>query len=118
NRRQDIGVRRHEKLRADVEQIKKLAVRVGDTGLLPLGKIVEFQTLKTVEPIFRDAGQRRAALMVNLNTRDIEGYVREAERRIRAEVKLPENYLVEFGGQFENLQQARTRLFVVFPATL
>ncbi len=118
NKRYDIVVRMPEQLRADDEQIKKLPLRVGDTGLLPLGKVVEFKTLKTVEPIFRDAGQRRAALMVNLNTHDIEGYVREAERRIKAEVKLPENYLVEFGGQFENLQQARTRLFVVFPATL
>ncbi len=118
NRRYDIVVRMPEQLRADVEQIKKLPVRVGDMGLLPLGKVVEFQTLKTVEPIFRDAGQRRAALMVNLNTRNIEGYVREANRRIREQVKLPKNYLVEFGGQFENLQKARTRLAVVVPATL
>src|SRR5437867_13418427 len=107
-----------EQLRADDEQIKKLPVRVGETGLLPLGKVMEFQTLKTVEPIFRDAGQRRAALMVNLKTHDIEGYVRDAERRIKEQVKLPENYLIEFGGQFENLQKARARLFVVVPATL
>src|SRR5437879_4625092 len=58
------------------------------------------------------------SLMVNLKTRDIEGYVREAERRIKEQVKLPENYLVEFGGQFENLQKARTRLMFVVPATL
>src|SRR5881409_1881344 len=118
NKRYGIVVRMPEQLRADDEQIKKLPLRVGDTGLLPLGKVVEFQTLKTVEPIFRDAGQRRAALMVNLKIRDIEGYVREAERRIKAAVKLPENYLIEFGGQFENLQKARARLFVVVPATL
>ncbi len=37
---------------------------------------------KTIEPIQHDDGLRRAALMVNLDTRDIEGYVREAERRI------------------------------------
>src|SRR5712691_261228 len=118
NRRYDIVVRMPEQLRADDEQIKKLPVRVPDTGMIPLGKVVEFQTLKTVEPIFRDAGQRRAALMVNLKTRDIEGYVRAADQRIKAQVKLPEGYLVEFGGQFENLQKARTRLMVVVPATL
>src|SRR5213596_2267703 len=118
NRRYDIVVRMPEELRADDEEMKKVPLRVGEAGMLPLGQVVDFQTVKTVEPIFRDAGQRRAALMVNLNTHDIEGYVREAERRIKAEVKLPENYLVEFGGQFENLQQARARLYVVFPATL
>ena len=118
NKRYDIVVRMPEQLRADDEQIKKLPVRVGDTGLLPLGKVVEFHTLKTVEPIFRDSGQRRAALMVNLKTRDIEGYVRTAEQRIKDQIKLPANYLIEFGGQFENLQKARTRLGVVVPATL
>src|SRR5882724_658767 len=118
NKRRSIVVRMPEQLRADDEQIKKLPVRVGQDGLLPLGQVVEFQTLKTVEPILRDAGQRRAALMANLKTRDIEGYVRRAEALIKQEVKLPENYIVEFGGQFEHLQQARTRLAVVVPATL
>src|SRR5437867_6225621 len=118
NKRYDIVVRMPEQLRGADEQMKKLPLRVGEHGLLPLGKAVEFQTVKTVEPILRDEGQRRAALMVNLKTRNIEGYVREAERRIKEQVKLPENYLVEFGGQFENLQKARTRLMVVVPATL
>ncbi len=118
NKRRDIIVRMPEELRADDEQIKKLPVRVGATGLISLGQVVEFQTLKTVEPILRDAGQRRAALMVNLKTRDIEGYVRDAEALIKQQVKLPENYIIEFGGQFEHLQQARARLMVVVPATL
>jgi cobalt-zinc-cadmium resistance protein CzcA len=117
-KRHDIVVRMPEQLRADDEQIKKLPVRVGATGIVPLGSLVEFQTLKTVEPILRDDGHRRAALMVNLKTSDIEGYVRAAEQRIQQEVKLPENYIVEFGGQFENLQKARTRLAVVVPTAL
>ncbi|HEY0548570.1 MAG TPA: CusA/CzcA family heavy metal efflux RND transporter, partial [Verrucomicrobiae bacterium] len=119
NRRFDIAVRMPEQLRADDEEIKKLPLRVGDSGMLPLGQVVEFSTLKTVEPIQRDEGQRRAALMVNLKTRDIEGYVRAAQQTIQQEVKLPEGYLVEFGGQFEkNLQQARARLAVVVPTAL
>ncbi|MGI8967241.1 MAG: efflux RND transporter permease subunit, partial [Limisphaerales bacterium] len=118
NRRYDIVVRMPEGMRADDEEIKKLPLRVGDSGLLPLGKVVEFETLKTVEPIQRDDGQRRSALMVNLKTRDIEGFVKDAERRIQQKVKLPENYIVEFGGQFKNLQQARTRLAVVVPSAL
>jgi cobalt-zinc-cadmium resistance protein CzcA len=56
--------------------------------------------------------------MVNLATRDIEGYVRAAERSIREQVKMPEGYIVEFGGQFENLQDARARLAVVVPSAL
>src|SRR5436190_852060 len=118
NRRFDIVVRMPEQLRADDNEIKKLPLRVGDSGMLPLGQVVEFSTLQTVEPIQRDEGQRRAALMVNLKTHDIEGYVRAAEQTIHQQVKLPEGYLVEFGGQFENLQQARARLAVVVPTAL
>ena len=118
SKRNDIVVRMPEELRADDEQIKKLPVRVGETGLVPLGKLVEFETLKTVEPIRHDDGLRRAALMVNLKTRNIEGFVRDAERRIKEQVKLPENYIVQFGGQFENLQQARARLAIVVPTAL
>ena len=118
NRRYDIVVRMPESLRADDAEIQKLPVRVGDAGLLPLGKLVEFTTLKTVEPIQREDGQRRAALMVNLKVRDIEGYVRAAEQAIREQVKMPEGYIVQFGGQFQNLQDARARLAVVVPSAL
>ena len=118
DKRNDIVVRMPEELRADDEQIKKLPVRVGETGIVPLGKLVEFETSKTVEPILRDDGHRRAALMVNLKTRDIEGFVHAAEQRIKDQVKLPENYIVEFGGQFQNLQEARTRLAFVVPSAL
>ncbi len=118
NRRFDIAVRMPEELRADDEEIKKLPLRVGENGLLPLGNVVEFTALKTVEPIQRDEGHRRAALMVNLKTRNIEGFVRAAEQTIQQQVKLPDGYLVEFGGQFKNLQEARTRLAVVVPAAL
>jgi len=118
NRRRSIVVRMPEELRADDEQIKKLPLRVGETGLIHIGSVVDFKTLKTVEPILRDDGQRRAALMVNLGGRDVQGFVRDAEERIRSQVQLPENYLVEFGGQFKNLQEARTRLAVVVPSAL
>ncbi|MDO8541169.1 MAG: CusA/CzcA family heavy metal efflux RND transporter [Opitutaceae bacterium] len=117
-RTRDIVVRLPDELRADDGQIKRLEVRVGEHGRVPLGQLVTMETVSTVEPIQRDDGHRRAALMVNLRTRDIEGYVREAERRIQQQVTLPRDYIVEFGGQFENLEQARARLAVIVPAAL
>jgi heavy metal efflux system protein len=107
-----------EALRADDAQIKALPLRVGETGLIHLGQVVDFKTIKVVEPIARDDGHRRAALMVNLSGRDVEGYVHDAEQRIAQQVKLPEGYIIEFGGQFKNLVEARARLAVVVPASL
>ena len=117
-KRHEIVVRMPENLRADDEKIRQLPLRVGDHGLLKLGQVVDFKTVKVVEPILRDAGHRRAALMVNLGRRDVEGFVRDAEQRIKQQVKMPEGYLIEFGGQYKNLQEARARLAIVVPAAL
>jgi cobalt-zinc-cadmium resistance protein CzcA len=118
DKRHEIVVRMPEQLRADDEQIKALPLRVGETGLVHLGRVVDFETVKVVEPILRDDGHRRAALMVNLGGRDIESFVRDAEQRIRDQVKMPEGYIFEFGGQFKNLQEARARLMIVVPTAL
>jgi cobalt-zinc-cadmium resistance protein CzcA len=50
--------------------------------------------------------------------RDTEGFVKEAEAKLRDRLELPAGYYFEFGGQFENLQAARTRLAILVPATL
>ncbi len=118
DKRRDIVVRMPEALRADDAQIKALPLRVGDNGLIHLGKVVEFKTIKVTEPINRDEGHRRAALMVNLGGRDVESFVHDAEQRIAKDVQLPEGYIIEFGGQFKNLQEARARLMIVVPSSL
>jgi cobalt-zinc-cadmium resistance protein CzcA len=117
-KRHEIVVRMPEDLRADDEKIRQLPLRVGEHGLIKLGQVVDFKTVKVVEPILRDDGHRRAALLVNLGGRDVEGFVRDAEQRIKQQVKMPDGYLIEFGGQYKNLQEARARLAIVVPAAL
>jgi cobalt-zinc-cadmium resistance protein CzcA len=118
NRRFDIVVRLPEANRENLEEVKNLPVRVGDFGMVPLAKLATLHKVDSVDPIRRDSGQRRAAILVNLSGRDVESFVREAEEKVKAEVKLPEGYVVEFGGAFKNLQEARGRLAVLVPATL
>jgi heavy metal efflux system protein len=118
NRRFDIVVRLDEKDRENLDAIRALPVRVGGTGIVPLGTLAEIERTKTVSPILRDSTQRRSALMVNLRGRDVESWVREAEAKVREQVKFPEGYTLEFGGQFENLREAKARLAIVVPTAL
>lgn len=118
NRRFDIVMRLDEPARANIEYLKQIPVRVGEHGLLPLGDLVEITQVPTVSPILRDSGQRRSAILVNIKGRDMESFVREAEERVRKSIELPEGYSIEFGGQFENLQQARARLAFIVPGAL
>jgi heavy metal efflux system protein len=118
NRRFDIVVRLNEADRENLDTIRALPVRVGEAGMLPLGAVAGIERVKTVSPIMRDSAQRRAALMVNLRGRDVESWVREADAKMREQVQLPEGYNVQFGGQFENLREAKARLAIVVPAAL
>ncbi|HEV8712917.1 MAG TPA: CusA/CzcA family heavy metal efflux RND transporter [Candidatus Binatia bacterium] len=118
NRRFDIVVRLAEKDRESLDAIRALPVRVGESGMLALGELADIQRVSTVSPIMRDSGQRRSALLVNLEDRDVESWVREAEAKVREQVKFPAGYTVEFGGQFENLLEAKARLAIVVPAAL
>jgi cobalt-zinc-cadmium resistance protein CzcA len=118
NRRFPIVVRLAEERRHDMAAMKRLPVRAEGGGLLALGQVAKFEMQEQVGAVTRESGQRRAAILVNLRGRDVEGYVNEALARIKAEVKFPRGYYFEFGGQFENLQKARARLMVIVPMAL
>ena len=60
-----------------------------------------------------------SVVRTNVRGRDIGSFVAEAKRRLQSELKLPPGrYFYEFGGQFEHLQRARTRLMVVVPVAV
>jgi len=118
NRRFDIVVRLQEQAREDLSVLENLPVRVGESGLVPVKNVARFKRTASVDPIRRDSGQRRAAILVNLRGRDVESFVREAQQKIKTSVKLPQGYTIEFGGQIKNLKEARLRLAVVVPIAL
>jgi cobalt-zinc-cadmium resistance protein CzcA len=118
NRRFDIVVRLAENLREQVDELKRLPVRVDDGGLLTLGQVADFKVGEQVAAISREFSQRRAAIMINLRGRDVESFVLEAQAKVAAQIKLPDGYSIEFGGQFKNLQEARARLMIVVPVAL
>lgn len=117
NRRYDIVVRLSETNRANLPALARLPVRAGETGLVPLGKIAKLSFRDEVNMIEREGGQRRVGIEVNLATRDLETWVNRAKEKLSS-VTLPQGYWIEFGGQFENLVQARRRLMFVVPLTL
>lgn len=113
-----IVVRMPEALRAEPSAILALPLRVGEFGMVPLSRVARLRQTPAVEPILHDGGKRRAALMVNLATSDLAGYVAKAQAAVNDQVKLPPGYRIEFGGQFHQLEAANRRLELVVPAAL
>jgi len=118
NRRYPIVVRMNDGERSRLTEMAQLSVRTEEGNLIPLGLVTKTEVAQKIDTIFRETFQRRMAIMVNLRGRDVASFVEEAERRIAQEVKLPDGYYIQFGGQFENLQKAKARLVIVVPATL
>lgn len=120
SRRYEVVVRLPESMRNDIDRLKALPVRTAENdGIqVPLSRLAEIGVAERIGSMTRENTQRRVSILVNVRGRDTEGFVREAEDRLRRDLKLPSGYWWEFGGQFENLQAARERLAIVVPAAL
>ncbi len=87
-------------------------------AILPLKALAEIREVDRPSTITREWGRRLIKVQVNVRDRDIASFVEEAKAKVAAGVKLPEGYLIEWGGQFENLERSQNRLMLVVPLTL
>src|SRR5712671_2127865 len=123
DRRFQIVVRVPEVQRNDVEALGALPVMLPEVngsprGSVPLRQLASFGFSEGLNEISRDNGKRRIFVEANVRGRDIGSFVDEAQAGIARDVRLPPGSYLEWGGQFENLQQAVRRLEVVVPICL
>jgi cobalt-zinc-cadmium resistance protein CzcA len=117
-RRFALQVRYGPTYRNDVETIRKL--KIGDlTGRqIPLEDLADIRLEDGVYEVNRQDRHRRALIQANVRGRDLASCVAEAQRQVAADVPLPQDYHLEWGGTFKNLQSAAKRLAIVTPVTL
>ncbi|MCR4418003.1 MAG: efflux RND transporter permease subunit [Ignavibacteria bacterium] len=118
DKRFDLVVRFAPEARSDVETIKNILVPSPNGSTIPLSQVADVFVEEGPAQISREHNQRRIVVEVNVRGRDIGSFVEEAEKKIYAQVKLPTGYYLEWGGTFENLQNARERLMIVVPLAL
>ncbi len=118
DRRYPIVVRLNEKDREDLDTIKSLPVGLAGNATTPLSNLAKMEFKDTFGSVNRENSSRRSTVMINLRGRDTESFVNEAQKVVSEKVKIPEGYFVEWGGNFKNLQQAKSRLMVLTPLAL
>jgi cobalt-zinc-cadmium resistance protein CzcA len=101
-----------------IEDFGRLPIGVQDGQPLPLAQVASINEEDGPAQISRHSMRRRLRIDVNIRGRDLLGFVEDAQARVAAGVPLPENYDIEWGGQFENFQRASARLGVVLPVAL
>src|SRR5262249_30104260 len=112
-------VRLPEAMRASPETIGAMLLSTPSGERIPLSRLATVQVGEAPSEIKREWGQRRITVTCNIRGRDMGSFVAEAQARVADEVRLPSGrYHLEWGGQFENLERARTRLLIVVPLAL
>ena len=117
-KRFDIQVRLDAAFRDSPQMIGDIPIRTQSGALVPLSRVATVETDEGYSFVRREQLQRYAVLQLDVKGRDVDGFVKEADAKIRSQVKLPEGYWIEWGGAFENQQRAMARLAVIVPLTI
>jgi cobalt-zinc-cadmium resistance protein CzcA len=118
-RRFPMVVRLPERFRRDREALAAFPLTAPGGERVPLSAVADITETDGPAEISRENAARLIIVEGNVRGRDIGGFVAELRELFDSgAVRLPEGYRVEFGGQFENLERARTRLMIVVPVAL
>jgi len=85
---------------------------------VPLRSLADVSSVEGASTINREWGRRLIRVQCNVSGRDVSSFVEEAKRKIDESIILQEGYVIDWGGQFENLERARLRLMIMIPVTL
>lgn len=114
----DLQVRMSPDYASYPEDIERLPVATESGALLTLDRVTQASLEPGYASITREWSKRRVVVQVNVRDRDVGSFVDEVGRRISSEIKFEPGYYVRYGGQFENMERARTRLALVVPLAL
>lgn len=102
----NLVVRAAEHDRCDMERIRDLMIDTPDGRKIPLANVAEVRSAMGPNTINRENVKRKIVISANASGRDLRSVVNDIQKRINSEIKLPEGYHVEYGGQFESEQNA------------
>ena len=114
----DMVVRFDKAHRQDISNIQNTSVRLPDGNTLPFSEFAKINYTTGPAKISRDNTKRRIVIGVNVRNRDLESVVKDVQSIIENKIDIPQGYTVEYGGQFENLRSAKSRLMVAVPIAL
>ena len=106
----DLTVRVKDDLRDKMEKIGNLMIDTEDGGKVPLNYVAEIRSAMGPNTISRENVKRKIVISANVADRDLRSVVNDIQERVDKQIKLPEGYHIEYGGQFESEQAASRTL--------
>lgn len=106
----DLTVRVKDNLRDEMEKIRNLMIDTGNGQKIPLNYVAEIRSAMGPNTISRENVKRKIVISANVADRDLRSVVNDIQAQVDAQIKLPEGYHIEYGGQFESEQAASRTL--------
>ncbi|WP_222536769.1 CusA/CzcA family heavy metal efflux RND transporter [Pedobacter polysacchareus] len=117
-KRFELVVRLDNDNRKDLADVQQLLIPTPAGNQIPLSQVATVELEDSPSQIQRENTQRRVLVGFNVNGRDVESIVNELQEKVEEQIKLPAGYTVAYGGSFENLNEAKSRLSVAVPVSL
>lgn len=117
-KRFELVVRLKEQYRQNIEDVRSLYVSLPNGNQIPITEVASIEFKQGAMQVSREDAKRRITVGVNVRERDVESLVEEIQQKLDAKLKLDPGYYVTYGGQFENLVEAKARLSVAVPVAL
>ena len=114
----DIAARYIPEARVDASAIGDILMHAPGGEVVPLSQLADIHVVDGASMIARRENRRQVTVRTNIRGRDQGGFVAEAQQVLKREIPLQKGYEVEWGGQFENLERARHRLYYIMPVTI
>jgi heavy metal efflux system protein len=117
-----LAVRLDPRFRNSIDEVRTVKVAYqaanGTNAYIPLSELADISLDTGASFIYRERSQRYVPVKFSVRGRDLGSTVAEAQERVAKAIKLPNGYRIVWAGEFEDLQNAKSRLMIVVPITL
>jgi cobalt-zinc-cadmium resistance protein CzcA len=117
-KRFDLVVRLEQSSRESLTNLEQLFISLPSGNQIPLNQVADIAMENGPMQISREEGKRRIVVGFNVRDRDVKSVVEEIQSKLDTDLQLPDGYYLTYGGQFENLIQASSRLLIAVPVAL
>jgi Cu(I)/Ag(I) efflux system membrane protein CusA/SilA len=117
-RRFPVRVRYAPEYRTDAQALGRVLIASPSGAQIPLAQVARIEHARGPAMISSENGLLLATVLLNVQGRDVGGFVEEARASVARDVSLPPGYYVGWSGRWENQERARARLQIVLPIVL
>ncbi len=116
--RYPVNLRYPRELRDNLDRLRRVLVPVAGGAQVPLGELADIRFVDGPAMIRDENGFMAGYVYVDMEGRDVGGYVEQAKKAVSDHLRLPTGYVLQWSGQYENMVRVRERLKVIIPVTL